>query len=242
MKKIQLTLLLTLFVFTSITIIGQSRATKYLDCPGGTGSQDKIDLGEMTSESTDLATAKQEYGAYVTGKTTNLKCTTRSKCDTGNRCKKKTTGVGVNGTMPNPTQTVSGEWEFPAQASTTVFVKCSCILPKITIFEDVEIVDDEYEVNPLIGGGNSSNESVSVYPNPTRDQLNISIKDSDLVEELTVFIHNGMGQQIRKLQIEPSEDALKTINTSYYTPGIYFLTIIEGDKLISKSKFVVAEE
>lgn len=64
--------------------------------------------------------------------------------------------------------------------------------------------------------------SLSVYPNPISDQLNINLERKELYEKATVEIYSLTGQLMHTLQ---TNDIEITIDMSHYKTGIYLLRI-----------------
>ena len=84
---------------------------------------------------------------------------------------------------------------------------------------------------------NQSFDSLSgvlIYPNPTTNELNISL-NSDFETATSYTIYNSLGQKILNKKVD-SESDLK-INTSNYSNGIYFITI-ERDGDSKTIKFI----
>lgn len=78
------------------------------------------------------------------------------------------------------------------------------------------------------------NSSVSIYPNPAHDQLNLifnNIKCSDI----TISIYNGTGQLIRKEQQSDIQDAKLSVES--LKAGIYFL-LLETEEDSFTKKFI----
>lgn len=82
-------------------------------------------------------------------------------------------------------------------------------------------------------GKNELANAVSVYPNPAKGLLNISISGD--YEGASYTIYNTVGQEINKVKVS-SENDLK-LNTSNYANGIYFIKI-EKDGAFKTLKFV----
>ena len=74
---------------------------------------------------------------------------------------------------------------------------------------------------------NLQNNNINVYPNPSKDLINIKI--SDKIENIKIY--NFIGQIVFD---EIINDNSVQINTSNYKPGIYFITIKIKNKLINK--------
>jgi hypothetical protein len=71
---------------------------------------------------------------------------------------------------------------------------------------------------------------ISVYPNPLSEKLRIRF-DIESPEEFLLEIQDVTGRLIRQIQqtkVNPRDVLL--INTSTYTPGIYFLKVFTSDR------------
>lgn len=75
---------------------------------------------------------------------------------------------------------------------------------------------------------------VSIYPNPTTNELNISL-NGDFETATSYTIYNSLGQKISNKKVGSQAD-LK-INTSSYSNGVYFITI-ERDGNSKTIKFI----
>lgn len=99
-------------------------------------------------------------------------------------------------------------------------------------------------VNALITGNKKSiivgltnnflDESIiNIYPNPSKGVLNIDIKNS-ASKNNSMVIYDIMGKIIKQLELENSSDIIDTINLKDLNPGIYFLKLKLGEKILSK--------
>ena len=70
-------------------------------------------------------------------------------------------------------------------------------------------------------------KEIFIYPNPTKETLIINVP-SNFVLPSNYSIANSLGQVIQQKQIETSNDL--TINTSYLSDGIYFITITKENE------------
>ncbi len=69
--------------------------------------------------------------------------------------------------------------------------------------------------------------SISVYPNPFSDLVNVSISTGDLDKTASIKVVNYLGQQVytHSLSLTPSSEVNTSINLSDLTSGLYFLTV-----------------
>ena len=65
---------------------------------------------------------------------------------------------------------------------------------------------------------------LSLYPNPTQGELNISVSATTLPDSYTVF--NSLGQTMYSAKV--SNEANLTVNTSTYSNGVYFVKVNAG--------------
>lgn len=71
--------------------------------------------------------------------------------------------------------------------------------------------------------------SVSIFPNPTRSSLTISINNNELPNEYSVY--NMLGQLITNKQINTEADL--TLNTSALSNGVYFIKIAKENAAVT---------
>lgn len=75
--------------------------------------------------------------------------------------------------------------------------------------------------NASLSSNNFALESISVYPNPTKDVLNISIP-SELGSNISYDIYNYLGQIVTR---SSSSNSNFSVNTSSYSTGVYFIKL-----------------
>lgn len=80
-----------------------------------------------------------------------------------------------------------------------------------------------------------SSSLIKIYPNPTKDVLNIRL-DSSNEKEITINIENVLGQTIEQLQLNGKTT---TLNISDLSNGVYFVRFIKNNKAIVVKKIVV---
>jgi photosystem II stability/assembly factor-like uncharacterized protein len=77
------------------------------------------------------------------------------------------------------------------------------------------------------------NESFSIYPNPTNNQININSKS----KILEIEIYNSMGQNVRN--IKNCDTKTVTFEKENLSNGIYYLKITSENKIISTKKLII---
>ncbi len=80
---------------------------------------------------------------------------------------------------------------------------------------------------------NFDNESFALYPNPAKDILNLSLPGMDL-NQLTATITDMLGRQV----LNATLSANGTLNVSGLSNGVYSLTLIDGNGILTSKKFV----
>jgi hypothetical protein len=78
----------------------------------------------------------------------------------------------------------------------------------------------------------SQGTSISVYPNPAREVLNIDMSADVLPENATIILYNNLGQLIKLL---PVKKGITSISTSDLYNGIYLFKISDSSNSILKS-------
>ena len=73
----------------------------------------------------------------------------------------------------------------------------------------------------------SDYNSISVYPNPTKDKVTFSVQD-----EANVSIYNNLGRKISSNQLITKEN--NSLSLDYFSKGIYFVEITSNNKKITK--------
>jgi hypothetical protein len=96
--------------------------------------------------------------------------------------------------------------------------------------DDITLIDQTtIGVNEL---GNGS--SVSVYPNPANDVLNICL--GNIIENTEIKIYNQLGELVLSEYLTIQNSSLKT---HHLQSGVYFYTILVGEKNIKTDKIVI---
>jgi PKD repeat protein len=90
--------------------------------------------------------------------------------------------------------------------------------------------------NPITTGidnPSSGNSDVRIYPNPTRDIINIefSIFASEAVQ---VGVYNIMGEKVFSQDFDPTYDNMLQLDLSGKVPGIYLVVVKDGSSVTTK--------
>ncbi len=88
-------------------------------------------------------------------------------------------------------------------------------------------IDGKFEYSKIVTVRSSAaNQSISIYPNPARDQLNILLKAEMNQSRLNVF--NAAGVNMYTLQVNRQAQ----IDVSHWPNGVYFIVIQSGNEKI----------
>ncbi|KPK81868.1 MAG: hypothetical protein AMS27_15080, partial [Bacteroides sp. SM23_62_1] len=97
--------------------------------------------------------------------------------------------------------------------------------------------DPDALAGPVSTFMHAKNLELLIFPNPASDVTNILFSDP-LAERTTLQVFNHMGALIGIYQIE-SGISLHQMNVQDYRKGVYYLRIVQGNKLIGVSKLMV---
>lgn len=93
-------------------------------------------------------------------------------------------------------------------------------------------------INSIKWGNSSSASDIHAYPNPTKDIINISLKDKTS-QNCTIKIFNNMSQSIKETTMSYGNNGLDfPVNVSDLEPGVYFMQLINGDAKSATLKFI----
>ncbi len=80
--------------------------------------------------------------------------------------------------------------------------------------------------------------SVSVYPNPARQNINISFNLQNSSEHATVRIIDMTGKEVMSFATEVANDQATTVDINSLTPGVYFAQAIMNDNCTQIARFI----
>ena len=81
---------------------------------------------------------------------------------------------------------------------------------------------------------NKTELDVALFPNPTQDEVSIQFKQV-IQEDIEIVLYNQFGQQLlRKLNDQQS----LRLDVSALVSGVYFVTLKQGEKLLSKKLII----
>ena len=90
---------------------------------------------------------------------------------------------------------------------------------------------EDYTINVLtsLSVDEFSTKSISIYPNPTSNVLNISLSNNDLPDGYEVY--NMLGQSLTQKRVNSVSDL--SVNTSNLSNGMYFIKITKAGNTVS---------
>ena len=103
--------------------------------------------------------------------------------------------------------------------------------------DTVQAFFDNVVVTTGIEDNHIKKGQINVYPNPAKNVVNIDCKACISAKEIIVEISDlsGKVQQVEQF----SSGSTFSINTSKFAPGIYFISVLEEDRVIGNQKVVI---
>lgn len=108
-----------------------------------------------------------------------------------------------------------------------------CNIPNsvnVSFFLQAELV-----INPFLGSNNAQPE-VSVYPNPSFDNVNFKISNLISSEEYNIVIYNSLGQHIKNISTNNN-----LLSVTGLSPGMYFYSLNTVNEILKQGKFIILE-
>jgi hypothetical protein len=112
------------------------------------------------------------------------------------------------------------------------------VWPPYPYFENYNLFLEQWELITSVGvAQNSSQEpELSLYPNPCKNE--ISLKCNVVFDsKMDIWVYDITGKTIF-LQSWKSQSGIISLNTSQLNNGLYFINILENDKLLKQEKFL----
>ena len=143
-------------------------------------------------------------------------------------------------TSESITATVAANTTYYARvypSSSTIFNATNCYTLKVTLGTATKISD------VIVGSANNqlaatselnnSNESVTVYPNPVEQMLNINLNGLTGNSEINLYNLNG----VRIMSKKTNQSAIQ-FDLSKLSSGVYMIKVLNGNKTVSRHKIV----
>lgn len=100
------------------------------------------------------------------------------------------------------------------------------------LFKDVEVD------KPAKGNRNQRSSSIKVYPNPARNFITLVYQLEDMTSANELRIMDATGKVVWLKALTREKDQV-VVNTHDFKPGAYFVQLVQKDKIVCSSKFVV---
>lgn len=153
-------------------------------------------------------------------------------------------GDGTTSTLQNPIYTYNEPGTYFVTLETSAGDSCiSAFAMEIYLYEDTLTKSTTYigeilqahalQVETLDVEDIANETSISIYPNPVTDLLNIDFGQK--TEKTEIYIYNVNGQLVYNAEAENMKKA--SIDVSQFNHGVYMMQIIQNDN-ISSTKFV----
>ena len=136
----------------------------------------------------------------------------------------------VSATVNNKLYIIGGEDSVNKQLNTVLEYSEGCMGATVTVYDTIHIYDTIKARDTLVilygSGINNTNPqaSIKIFPNPTRDFLNISIDNYSAMGAYSIRIINPFGQQVFQTKIN---QALYTIDFKTLHPPTHGFDIVE---------------
>ncbi|MEA3444415.1 MAG: MJ1477/TM1410 family putative glycoside hydrolase [Bacteroidota bacterium] len=118
--------------------------------------------------------------------------------------------------------------QFTNSAIIQNYVPYTCTRPLEYLCGGITIVPTELEYYGF--------NEIHISPNPANEYLRISLQNNRLDKNITIKLHNSIGQLVSELYFPDIKDEI-IIDLSGYENGIYFLTV-SNNKLLSTFKVI----
>lgn len=95
----------------------------------------------------------------------------------------------------------------------------------------------DFDCSAANGVNELSKNSISFYPNPASDFINVEFKATEHYRDLSIRVLNVLGEQVYESTIANGQTQL-TLDVNPWQNGLYILQIKQNNKIISSSRFV----
>ncbi|WP_452230360.1 MULTISPECIES: PQQ-dependent sugar dehydrogenase [unclassified Lacinutrix] len=93
-------------------------------------------------------------------------------------------------------------------------------------------------INNTLSTSNSTLTNISVYPNPLKDNVVVSLPSGFNYQELTVLLFDLQGRVIRSETVTNSQSEIHFTGLGELSNGVYFMRITEGTKTLISKKLI----
>jgi len=114
-----------------------------------------------------------------------------------------------------------------------VVITGTCSLTSTSVYVSISVYDPTTGIFSFDAG--STNETVTIYPNPFTTSIHIMINDVSQISNCELRIYNILGKEVINKTVTKQ---LTTLETSDLPSGIYFYKVIGNDKSIQSGKLI----
>lgn len=147
-------------------------------------------------------------------------------------------GATVSATGGTPPYTI--QWNDPFMQTTPTVNNLAPGTYTVTVRDQLGCIAQSILQIWVIGiKENLSIESISLRPNPAKDELNLNYELKE-APDLRFEIRDISGRIIKTIQLDPLEN-VKIIQVSDLSPGLYFYSIFTGQEVLVTNKLIIAQ-
>jgi hypothetical protein len=113
------------------------------------------------------------------------------------------------------------------------------------VFESVSVTGapapfsaPDLDVADMVETQTSDFNSLTVFPNPATDQLNVTINQF-AGQRVTLRVMNAVGQEVATRQIDAVDYMTETFDVTSWASGIYYLSVYSNNQAVETKKFIV---
>ena len=117
-------------------------------------------------------------------------------------------------------------YDLSQYAGQTLYLAIMCVSNDVFAF----FIDD-IEIGPNVGVNDSYTDNISIYPNPAKDNVSITLPE----ENAQIDIVNVLGQTVKSVNTTSTNETISLVGME---KGMYFFCIRLHDKTITKKVIV----
>ncbi|MBT1702180.1 carbohydrate-binding protein [Chryseosolibacter indicus] len=133
---------------------------------------------------------------------------------------------------------VTGGWQLWKTISTTMKLDSGASVLRVTILQpEFNINWFNFTTAVINSIEKTDKESLNIFPNPVDGVLSIQLPEKYYKKDNTLTIRDSSGRVIKKFE-KISKEALKKIDITSFTPGLYLVEFKTGDQTLT-NKFTI---
>ena len=95
-------------------------------------------------------------------------------------------------------------------------------------------IDGTVTYSNIVEINNTEKNSIKIYPNPAKDNINIYVGDNVKFSHLNII--DATGRIINDITLSDNKTTLKS---SQFANGLYLVQLIENNKVIQRAPFII---